>query len=225
MKFTQQSAFDAIKAKLPSDRVVSDRSINETLENLMAFASEETELTDFVTKIYPAIKTMDGNLRSEVAVKAKEIEEKAKAKTPEQIKAEEEAAAAKKKAEEEAAKNMPEWYKKEKEETERLLRELQDKVKGQETVKTVAERQAAILSSESTKMWNQNIIEIAALGFDFSKETAEADFKTHIETIGSKMGVKPAASTGGNEKPATEKFASAKEELQKSGMIKIEEKS
>lgn len=216
MKFTQEQAFSAIKAKMPADRVVSDRSINETLENLMVFATEETELADFVKSTYPAIKTMDGNLRSEVALKAKEIEDKHKpSKTPEQIEEE-------RKAAEEAAKEIPTWYKKEKEDSEKRIQELQDKLSGQESQKTAAERQAAILGSETTKRWNANIIEIATEGFDFSKETADADFTKRIEFIGSKMGVKPIVNAaGGTEKPASERFAAMKESLVKSGMINI----
>jgi hypothetical protein len=216
LKFTQQQAFDSIKAQLPTNRVVSDRSINDTLETLMVFATEETELADFVKSTFPVVRTTDGNLRSEIAIKAKEFEDKAKpAKTPEEIKADQDAA-------DKAANEIPSWYKKDKEEYEKKISDLQDKLTGQEAQKTTAERQAEILASETTTIWNDNIVAIASDGFDFSKENASELFAKKLEFVGSKSGAKPAANQQA-EKPASEKFSSMKADMVKSGMIQIPE--
>ena len=66
MKFTKQQAFEKLKGILTEDGKkplrMSEKSINETLENLMPLiASDETELDAFVDKVKPTFVTMNGN--------------------------------------------------------------------------------------------------------------------------------------------------------------------
>lgn len=72
MKFTKEDAYKELVAKMTAKGEtlnLSERSINELLENLMTLiANEETELTDFVDKVVPMCKTADSNIRHDVSV-------------------------------------------------------------------------------------------------------------------------------------------------------------
>jgi len=72
MKFTQDEAFKELEATLgnPQTRNISDRTIRETLETLMPLTvNDETELSDFVTSITPVLKSVEGNMRSDISAK------------------------------------------------------------------------------------------------------------------------------------------------------------
>lgn len=72
MKFTKEEAYKELVAKLTEggeNLNLSERSINEFLENLMPLvANEETELSEFVEKTFPLFKTSDTNVRNDVSV-------------------------------------------------------------------------------------------------------------------------------------------------------------
>ena len=72
MKFTKEDAYKELVAKMTAKGEklnLSERSINEQLENLISLvATEETEMSDFVEKIMPLIKTADNNVRNDVSV-------------------------------------------------------------------------------------------------------------------------------------------------------------
>lgn len=75
-KFNKAQALEKIKAQLilrGEKQEISDRTISDTLESLMMFAGEETELDAFATQILPTFVSMNGNLRHEVAEKVKGI--------------------------------------------------------------------------------------------------------------------------------------------------------
>jgi hypothetical protein len=192
--------------------MISDRTINETLEKLMSFVTEETDLTAFVDLVAPTFTSIDGNLRHEVAEKAKAIEDakKAATKTPEQIAAEAAAEAAK--------KGEPEWFKTYRESSEQKLTDLQKKFESVETEKTITQKRDEIFGKVKTK-YTEELIKVAAKNFDFSKETAEADFDAACVEIGSLLGVKPIAGGVTNPNSDAAGFAAQKAELQAKGII------
>lgn len=65
MKFTKEQVLENIKTKLGNSQKITDRTILESVEPLLGFASEETELDDFVSKIYPSIDSTNRNLIKE----------------------------------------------------------------------------------------------------------------------------------------------------------------
>lgn len=71
MKFTKEDAYKELVAKLTATGEtlnLSERSINEQIENLLPLvANDETELSDFVEKVFPFIKTADSNVRKDVS--------------------------------------------------------------------------------------------------------------------------------------------------------------
>lgn len=79
MKFTKEDAFGKIKSKLTENKrtlQMSERSINEQLENLIALvANEETELDNFVDKVLPMFKTVDANVGNDRSKFVKEWED------------------------------------------------------------------------------------------------------------------------------------------------------
>lgn len=72
MKFTKEEAYKELVEKMTAKGEklnLSERSINEQLETLIALVvSEETELNDFVEKTLPLFKTADSNVRNDVSV-------------------------------------------------------------------------------------------------------------------------------------------------------------
>lgn len=69
MKFTQQDAFKKIKSILTrggKDLQMSERSIMEQIDSLSALiANDEMELDDFIAKVEPTFKTMNGNAKKD----------------------------------------------------------------------------------------------------------------------------------------------------------------
>jgi len=209
----QTQIFESLKVKLGASRMISDRTINETLEKLMSFVTEETELATFVDLVAPTFTSIDGNLRHEVAEKAKAIEDakKAATKTPEQIAAEAAAEAAK--------AGEPEWFKAYRESSEKALTDLQKKFDGVETAKSVEQKKSLIIETAKSK-YTGSVVEIAGEYFDFGAETAQADFEARCVNIGNKIGVKPLT---GEPLPTDPKaqFLAQKAELIKEGTIVV----
>ena len=88
-KFTKEDVSKKIKDILKTSgggQELSERTINDTLENLMIFAGEEIEIDAFVAQIQGGLISMNGNLRKEKADAAKLVAEKQaeidKLKTP-----------------------------------------------------------------------------------------------------------------------------------------------
>ena len=69
----KKEVFEKIKAKFEKTSQISDRTINETLEPLMAIVTEETTLEDFLKIANPIFETIAGNLRKDVAEAVKNI--------------------------------------------------------------------------------------------------------------------------------------------------------
>lgn len=72
MKFTKDDARKELVAKMTArgEKLnLSERSINEQLEALIPLiANDETELSDFVEKVLPLLKTADANVRNDISV-------------------------------------------------------------------------------------------------------------------------------------------------------------
>lgn len=75
MKFTKEEVSKVLATKMTSkgeSLSMSERSINEFLETLIpVLANEETEMTDFVDKVYPMFETTNANVRNDNSVFAK----------------------------------------------------------------------------------------------------------------------------------------------------------
>lgn len=82
MKFNKETVKEKILAKLGNTRKLSDRSIDEMIATAMAFASEETELADFLKNAEPMFVTANGNLIKEQADFVKDWEAKNPKQTP-----------------------------------------------------------------------------------------------------------------------------------------------
>lgn len=82
MKFQKEDAYKELVRKMTTNGEklsLSDRSINEQLETLISvIANEETELSDFVEKVFPIFKTADANVRNDVSVSIKNFRENQK---------------------------------------------------------------------------------------------------------------------------------------------------
>ena len=64
---TKEQVLENIKAKMVKNQKISDRTILESVESLLKFATEETTLEDFVSTIYPALDSVNRNHIADVA--------------------------------------------------------------------------------------------------------------------------------------------------------------
>lgn len=213
---TKIQVFEKIKAQLGQNQQISDRTINETLETLMSFVTEETELDAFVSLIAPTFTSMDGNLRHEVAERARVIEEaaKAKVKTPEQIAAEATAEQERLKLEAEE----PAWAKAARLKQEAILEELRGQIATVTTSKTVDQLKSTLISKNETAYTKESLEKIAKR-FDFTKENAEAEFTEMCQDLATPIGVTPQSGVGSIANPTAAGFEAQKIELQKKGLI------
>ena len=80
MKFTKDEAYKELVARMTAKGEklnLSERSVNEQLETLISLiANEEMELTDFVEKVLPVVKTTDANVRNDVSKGIKDYTDK-----------------------------------------------------------------------------------------------------------------------------------------------------
>ena len=67
MEITKEKVLENIKAKMGKAQKISDRTILESVESLLSFATEETTLEQFVEKIYPALDSTNRNHIADVA--------------------------------------------------------------------------------------------------------------------------------------------------------------
>ena len=86
MKFTKENALEQIKLQLgqtPDKQVASDRTLSETIDNLLPIvANDEMELTDFVTKVMPSMKSVNLNVKNDVSTQVKEFKTNYKPDVP-----------------------------------------------------------------------------------------------------------------------------------------------
>lgn len=80
MKFTKDEAYKELVARMTAKGEklnLSERSVNEQLETLISLiANEEMELTDFIEKVLPVVKTTDANVRNDVSKGIKDYTDK-----------------------------------------------------------------------------------------------------------------------------------------------------
>lgn len=86
MKFTKENALEQIKLQLgqtPDKQVASDRTLSETIDNLLPIvANDDMELTDFVTKVMPSMKSVNLNVKNDVSTQVKEFKTNYKPDVP-----------------------------------------------------------------------------------------------------------------------------------------------
>ena len=80
MKFTKEDASKELVARLTANKDtlnLSTRSIDEQTEQLLSLiGNEEMELTDFVDKVLPFVKTANANVRNDVSQGIKDYKDK-----------------------------------------------------------------------------------------------------------------------------------------------------
>ena len=181
MKFTIDEAFENIKARFSTTDgktglKLSERTVKETLEPLMEFATDETELADFCDKAFKGINSTNVNFikeQSDFVKNYKPDQKKPDERTPD-VKPEGEHLTATQIAEI-AAKAASEAVK-------TAVSPLQDEINANKTEKTLAQRSAEVAGKvkelKLSKAWGvdfESAIEIAELKLG-SKATAEEVF-------------------------------------------------
>ena len=180
-KFTKEAVVEKIKNILKTTgggQEISDRTINDTLENLMIFANEEVELDAFVAQIQGGLISMNGNMRKEKADAAKVIAD-AEAEKVRLAKIE----ADRIKAEEDARKGVPdepEWAKK-----------IREKFEAQELKETESQKKAAnaerIKSAktllEAAGCKSEDVLEFAMLKSTITDDMTAEEIKATVLPI------------------------------------------
>jgi hypothetical protein len=221
MKFTQVQAFEKIKAILGQTQQISDRTINDTLENLLVFAGEEEELDAFVTKVTKTFTSLDGNLRKEVSDTAKRLadsaaeEAKKKTKTPEEIAAQkliDDAEAAK-------FKDEPEWAKVSRLANEKRIADLEARLLGDESKRTIEQLKTSAIQAAKTAKYDEKIINSASRNFDWTKPDADKLFAEECVHFANEFGVTPPAGGEIITKNDAAGFAAQRAKLQEQGII------
>lgn len=218
MKFTRTQCREKIAATLilnGQTQQMSDRTLDSTLDNLMAFAGEETELDAFVTQISGTFTAMDGNLRNESAERATAFNlANPKPKTAEELAAQkviDDAKAAELLAE-------PAWAKANRIAQEERFAAMELKLTGADTAKTTEQRKADILT-QMKLVYSPEFVDANANYFDFSKEDASAGFTKMCTDLGASQGITPLAGDQTVIKTSAADFAAQKVLLQEQGII------
>ena len=168
---TKEQAFESLKGKFAKNSPLSEQSIDETLENLMPFVTEETTLGDFLEKAEKILKTTEGNIRKVNSETAKELEKKYK----EQKK-------------DEPSKNDSPMEPKE-EETPEWAKTLLDWKKKSENVELAEKSKKEAL--DKVKIYPKSVVDIVSDGFDFTVEGAAEKFTEKVSEAAGKLGITP----------------------------------
>ena len=207
MKFTKEEALKEIKAMLGENPQISERSILEATETLIAFATEETELADFKEKAVPFFKTFEGNMRAEIAQRVKAVPP---------VKPAERSDTPPVPPTTTPADDEPVWFKAFREKSEQEIVALQNQLKDAETQKTVEQMRSTTID-KAKEIYTENVINAAMLNFDFAKDGANEAFITSCAEISKLFGVKP--TTGGGGQPQKIDNSDFKEQLKQDGLI------
>jgi hypothetical protein len=173
MKFTKEEACKELVRRMTEKGEtlnLSERSINEQIENLMPLlANEETELSAFVDTVLPICKTADANIRHDVSVGIAEFK---KTYTPPK----------------EDDKKVPPTNEGVDEELLKRLSALEDKLKAGETKEKLKEIQNTFIAKVKEKgvkddEWLKGYMEEITIGEDFDVESrAESCLKFYNKT-------------------------------------------
>lgn len=175
---------ESLKDKYAKNSQISERTINEVLETLMPVVTEETSVDDFLKIADPVFNTIAGNVRKDVAdalKKAKEAKPAPKAEP--------------KQEEEPQDDGEPKWVKS-------LMQKFDsyDQRFAEEDKRRTAE-QVRKSAFAKAKIYPQNVLEVAADGFDFGQENAEATFIEKAARTAGKFGIVPEKGEPKDKKP------------------------
>ena len=171
--FEKKDAFEKIKEKLGEGTPVSVRSIDETLDTLMPL-STDVDLDTFVETYLPIFKTMEGNLRKDVA---DGIKKGLRAHESSDGKAKDEADDS---ASNELIKAM-----------QKQIEDLSSTILGV-TARAKAEEIKTSATAKARALHNKGIVDTALDGFDFTQDDAEKAFDEKVSRIARHLGVAPA---------------------------------
>lgn len=184
----KSKAFEALRADFADNPLVSERTIEEVLENLMLLTNDDTDEEKFLEYATSILKTSEGNARKVAAETAKKIKAEKKPALKKQVDTDE--------PDKEEEDDAPAWVKKVLEELGTVKQKLadDDKRKTAEQIKVAAYEKAKSLYPE-------NVIDVAADGFDFGQEGAEGIFIEKVNRTASKIGVVPQKGEPKEQKP------------------------
>lgn len=195
--------FEALKADYADNPLVSERTIKETLENLTAIVKDDIEEDKFLEYAKSQLKTTEGQARKSSSDAVKKVEAEKKP-TPEPDKPKKETSPEDKKDE------KPTWL-------DELMSEIGGiKQKLAEEDKRKTAEQVRESSLAKAKIYPQNVIDVAADGFDFGQENAETAFIEKVGRTAAKFGVVPEK---GNAEPQKPDFSAFTERLKERGLI------
>ncbi len=181
-------AFEALKADYADNPLVSERTIKETLENLTAIVKDDIEEDKFLEYAKSQLKTTEGQARKSSSDAVKKVEAERKP-TPEPDKPKKETPPEDKKDE------KPTWL-------DELMSELggiKQKLAEEDKRKTAEQAKESALAK--AKIYPQNVLEVAADGFDFGQENAEAIFIEKAARTAGKFGIVPEKGEPRDKKP------------------------
>jgi len=198
----KSKAFEALKAEYAESPLVSERTIKETLENLTEIVKDDIEEDKFLEKAKSILKTTEGQSRKVAADTAKKVELEKKPTSKDEPKKDEP-----KKVEME---DKPLWL-------DQILAEIGGiKKKFQEDEVRKSAEQIRKSALEKAKIYPQNVIDVAADGFDFGQKDAETAFIEKAGRTAAKFGVVP---NKGSDEPKKPDFSAFKERLKERGLI------
>lgn len=184
---TREQVFEKLKAKYEKNSSVSERSVNEALEKLMLFVTDDTEEAKFLEIAESIIETMAGQIRNEVSTQFKAAMEQKKKEAQEKPVEKPVEEPVEKPADKAAGDNdnPPAW-------AQAFMQELNAlKQKQQEDERIKSSENARKRAIENSKLFPENVIQIAEDGFDFSQEGAEDKFVEKVSRVAAKIGFAP----------------------------------
>ena len=175
---------ESLREKYAKNSQISERTINEVLETLMPIVTEETSVEDFLKIADPVFNTIAGNVRKDVADALRKAKEAKPAPKDEP-----------KKEEEPRDEDEPKWVKS-------LMQKFEsyDQRFAEEDKRRTAE-QVRKSAFAKANIYPQNVLEVAADGFDFGQENAEATFIEKAARTAGKFGIVPEKGEPRDKKP------------------------
>ena len=175
---------ESLREKYAKNSQISERTINEVLETLMPVVTEETSVEDFLKIADPVFNTIAGNVRKDVADALRKAKETKPAPKDEP-----------KKEEEPRDEDEPKWVKS-------LMQKFEsyDQRFAEEDKRRTAE-QVRKSAFAKANIYPQNVLDVAADGFDFGQENAEATFIEKAARTAGKFGIVPEKGEPRDKKP------------------------
>lgn len=207
-----ERVLETLKSEYAENPLVSARTIEEVLETLIQFTSDDTDEGDFIEKVKSVLRTSEGNARKVASDTAKKVmkEEKPTPKAKKPLKKE-----LSEEEQEVIEDDIPNWVKDLTKNVTEQLAQMQKQLDKNDNERRVEQIKRESIAKVS--IYPKNVVDVALDGFDFSIDNAQELFAEKVGRVASSFNVTPEKGSPKDDNPD---FSGLERRLRDKGILK-----